>query len=165
MNKAILLIGGNLGDRTAHLQQAVEQISAKIGNVEKTSALYETAAWGHVEQPDYLNQGLLVTTTMDAETLLHSVLELERQIGRVRQEKWGARVIDIDIIFFNNDVFNLPDLKVPHPRMQFRNFVLVPLAEIIPDWQHPILHKNVRALLEACTDTLPARKFKQSNEV
>lgn len=159
MNKAILLIGGNLGDRTGHLQQAVEQIDKLIGKVEKKSALYETAAWGHVEQPDYLNQALLVSTEMDARTLLETVLDIEHNIGRIRRQKWGARVIDIDIIFYNDDVINQPDLKVPHPQMQFRQFVLVPLREILPDWQHPVLHQSVSTLLENCTDELPAVKY------
>ncbi|PSL23670.1 2-amino-4-hydroxy-6-hydroxymethyldihydropteridine diphosphokinase [Chitinophaga ginsengisoli] len=160
MNKAILLIGGNLGDRTGHLQEAVEQIDKQVGKVEKISSLFETAAWGHVEQPDYLNQGLLVSTHMDARTLLQTVLAIEHNIGRIRRQKWGARVIDIDIIFYNNAVINEPDLKIPHPQMQFRQFVLVPLKEIIPDWQHPVLHQSVSTLLENCTDTLPAIKYK-----
>ncbi|MCF6406955.1 2-amino-4-hydroxy-6-hydroxymethyldihydropteridine diphosphokinase [Chitinophaga filiformis] len=159
MNKAILLIGGNLGDRTGHLQQAVEQIDKQVGKVEKISALYETAAWGHVEQPDYLNQALLVSTGMDARTLLQTVLAIEHNIGRIRRQKWGARVIDIDIIFYNDAIINEPDLKIPHPQMQFRQFVLVPLREIVPDWQHPILHQSVSTLLENCTDQLPARKY------
>ncbi len=159
MNKAILLIGGNLGDRTGHLQQAVEQIDKQIGKVEKISALYETAAWGHVAQPDYLNQALLVSTDMDARTLLETVLAIEHNIGRIRRQKWGARVIDIDIIFYNDAVINQPDLKVPHPQMQFRQFVLVPLREILPDWQHPVLHQSVSTLLENCTDELPAVKY------
>jgi len=159
MNKAILLIGGNLGDRTGHLQQAVEQIDKQVGKVEKISALYETAAWGHVEQPDYLNQALLVSTGMDARTLLQTVLAIEHNIGRIRRQKWGARVIDIDIIFYNDTIINEPDLKIPHPQMQFRQFVLVPLTEIIPDWQHPVLHQSVSTLLENCTDTLPAIKY------
>jgi 2-amino-4-hydroxy-6-hydroxymethyldihydropteridine diphosphokinase len=159
MNKAILLIGGNLGDRTGHLQQAVEQINKQVGKVEKISALYETAAWGHVEQPDYLNQALLVSTGMDARTLLQTVLAIEHNIGRIRRQKWGARVIDIDIIFYNDAIINESDLKIPHPQMQFRQFVLVPLKEIIPDWQHPVLHQSVSTLLENCTDTLPAIKY------
>ncbi|SDH51074.1 2-amino-4-hydroxy-6-hydroxymethyldihydropteridine diphosphokinase [Chitinophaga filiformis] len=159
MNKAILLIGGNLGDRTGNLQQAVEQIDKQVGKVEKISALYETAAWGHVEQPDYLNQALLVSTGMDARTLLQTVLAIEHHIGRIRRQKWGARVIDIDIIFYNDAIINEPDLKIPHPQMQFRQFVLVPLTEIIPDWQHPVLHQPVSTLLENCTDTLPAIKY------
>jgi 2-amino-4-hydroxy-6-hydroxymethyldihydropteridine diphosphokinase len=158
MNKAILLIGGNLGDRTGHLKQAVEQINKLVGKVENISALYETAAWGVTEQPDYLNQGLVVSTAMDAVTLLHTVLEIERNIGRIRQQKWGARVIDIDIIFYNNDIINLPELKIPHPQLQFRQFVLTPLQEIIPEWQHPVLHKTISTLQEQCTDPLPAKK-------
>jgi 2-amino-4-hydroxy-6-hydroxymethyldihydropteridine diphosphokinase len=159
MNKAILLIGGNLGDRTGHLKQAVEQIDRLVGKVEKMSALYETAAWGVVEQPDYLNQGLVVSTEMDALTLLHTVLEIERKIGRIRQQKWGARVIDIDVIFYNDEIINLPELKIPHPQLQNRQFVLIPLQEIIPDWQHPVLHKNISTLLQQCTDPLPAIKY------
>ncbi|SFW74331.1 2-amino-4-hydroxy-6-hydroxymethyldihydropteridine diphosphokinase [Chitinophaga sancti] len=159
MNKAILLIGGNLGNRTENLQQAVMQIDKRAGKVEKKSGLYETAAWGHVQQPDYLNQALQISTALEAEELLETVLDIERQLGRVRQQKWGARIIDIDIIFFNDAVIDLPDLRVPHPQMANRQFVLVPLAEISPDWIHPILHKDVSALLAACTDTLPAHKY------
>jgi 2-amino-4-hydroxy-6-hydroxymethyldihydropteridine diphosphokinase len=159
MNKAILLIGGNLGDRTGHLREAVEQIDKQVGRVEKQSSLYETAAWGVAGQPDYLNQALLVSTEMDARTLLHTVLAIEHTIGRVRRQKWGARVIDIDIIFFNDAVINEPDLKIPHPQMQFRQFVLVPLMEILPDWEHPVLHQPVSTLLANCTDQLPASKY------
>jgi len=159
MNKAILLIGGNLGDRTGHLKQAVEEIGMLVGKVEKISALYETAAWGVAEQPDYLNQGIVVSTEMDALTLLHTVLEIERKIGRIRQQKWGARVIDIDVIFYNDEIINLPELKIPHPQLQFRQFVLVPLQEMIPGWQHPVLHKDISTLLQQCTDPLPAIKY------
>ncbi|HJT72875.1 MAG TPA: 2-amino-4-hydroxy-6-hydroxymethyldihydropteridine diphosphokinase [Chitinophaga sp.] len=159
MNKAILLIGGNLGDRTAHLRQAVDQINEQVGRVEKISAIYETAAWGVTEQPDYLNQALLVNTLLDALTLLRTVLDIEHDIGRIRRQKWGARVIDIDIIFFNDEIINLPELKIPHPQMQYRQFVLVPLKEILPHWQHPVLHKDITELLALCTDKLPARKF------
>ena len=159
MNKAILLIGGNLGNRTAHLRQAVDQINEQVGRVEKISAIYETAAWGVAEQPDYLNQALLVNTPLDALTLLRTVLDIEHDIGRIRRQKWGARVIDIDVIFFNDEIINLPELKVPHPQMQNRQFVLVPLQEILPYWQHPVLHKDITELLALCTDKLPARKF------
>ncbi|ACU63261.1 2-amino-4-hydroxy-6-hydroxymethyldihydropteridine diphosphokinase [Chitinophaga pinensis] len=159
MNKAILLIGGNLGDRTGHLREAVEQIDKQVGRVEKQSSLYETAAWGVAGQPDYLNQALLVSTEMDARTLLNTVLAIEHNIGRVRRQKWGARVIDIDVIFFNDAVINEPDLKIPHPQMQFRQFVLVPLMEILPDWEHPVLHQSVSTLLANCTDQLPASKY------
>ena len=158
MNTAILLIGGNLGNRTAHLQQAVQLIDAQAGKVTHASALYETAPWGNVQQPDYLNQALQIATPLEPLQLLQTVMQIERTIGRIRQEKWGARVIDIDIIFYNDAVLSLPELKLPHPRMQYRRFVLAPLNEIAPDWVHPVLQKPVSELLEECKDDLPARK-------
>jgi len=159
MNTAILLIGGNLGNRTQHLQQAVQLIDQQAGKVIKASALYETAPWGNVQQPDYLNQALQISTSLEPLPLLHTLLKIERDIGRIRQEKWGARVIDIDIIFYNDQVISLPELKLPHPRMQLRQFVLVPLNEILPDWEHPVLHQPVHALLASCKDENPVRRL------
>jgi len=159
MNTAILLIGGNLGDRTSNLEKAVQLITETAGEVVRTSALYQTAPWGAVDQPDYLNQGVEIRTAMDALTLLHTLLEIERKIGRIRQEKWGSRVIDIDLIFFNDSIINLPELRLPHPRMQLRQFVLVPLLEIVPDYVHPVLHKTVKELAESCPDTLPVNRY------
>ncbi|MFY0255125.1 2-amino-4-hydroxy-6-hydroxymethyldihydropteridine diphosphokinase [Chitinophaga sp. 30R24] len=160
MNTAILLIGGNLGDRTRNLQQAVQEIATTAGEVIKTSALYQTAPWGTVDQPDYLNQALEIRTPLDALTLLHTLLEIERKIGRIRQEKWGARVIDIDLIFFNDDIISLPELKVPHPRTQLRRFVLIPLLDIIPDYVHPVLHQTISKLAAICQDTLPVHLYR-----
>jgi 2-amino-4-hydroxy-6-hydroxymethyldihydropteridine diphosphokinase len=161
MNTAILLIGGNLGNRTALLQQAVQLIEQQAGKVVKLSGLYETAPWGNVQQPDYLNQALQISTPLDPLPLLHTLLNIEREIGRIRQQKWGARVIDIDIIFYNDAVIALPELKIPHPRMQNRQFVLVPLNEILPDWVHPVFQQTVHALLAACDDELPAKKLEK----
>ncbi|WP_106529207.1 2-amino-4-hydroxy-6-hydroxymethyldihydropteridine diphosphokinase [Chitinophaga niastensis] len=155
MNTAILLIGGNLGDRTGNLHQAVQLIAATAGKIGKISALYQTAPWGAVDQPDYLNQALQLHTELDALTLLHTLLEIERKIGRIRQEKWGSRLIDIDLIFFNEEIISLPELKIPHPQMQFRQFVLVPLQEIIPDFVHPVLLKTINELHSICPDDLP----------
>ncbi|RFS26317.1 2-amino-4-hydroxy-6-hydroxymethyldihydropteridine diphosphokinase [Chitinophaga silvatica] len=159
MNTAILLIGGNLGDRISNLSKAVQLIAQKAGPVLKISALYQTAPWGSVDQPDYLNQALMIHTSLDALTLLHTLLDIEREIGRIRQEKWGARVIDIDLIFFNDDIISLPELRVPHPRMHLRNFVLVPLLEIIPDYVHPVIKLPIRELAAECIDTLPAKRI------
>ncbi len=159
MNTAILLIGGNIGDRPRNLQMAATLIAARAGRITRESALYETAPWGDVQQPDYLNQGLQIETEMAAPELLDALLQVEKEIGRVRRMKWGARVIDIDLIFFNNEVITLPQLKVPHPQMQNRRFVLAPLGEIIPDWVHPILQLTVAQLLDACADPLPAQKL------
>jgi 2-amino-4-hydroxy-6-hydroxymethyldihydropteridine diphosphokinase len=158
MNTAILLIGGNLGDRTSNLSKAVQLIAQKAGPVTKISALYQTAPWGAVDQPDYLNQALMIETSLDALTLLHTLLDIEREIGRIRQEKYGARVIDIDLIFYNQDIISLPDLKVPHPRLHLRNFVLIPLEEIIPDFQHPVLKTTIGQLAAESPDTLPVTR-------
>ncbi len=159
MNTAILLIGGNIGDRPRNLQKAAELIAARAGHITRKSALYETAPWGGVQQPDYLNQALVLETPLGPEQLLDTLLQTEKEIGRIRRLKWGARVIDIDMIFFNSEVITLPQLKIPHPQMQNRRFVLAPLQEIVPDWVHPILQLTVSQLLEACTDTLPAHKL------
>jgi len=161
MNTAILLIGGNLGNRPLLLQQAVQLIEQQAGKVVKLSGLYETAPWGNVQQPDYLNQALQISTPLAPLPLLHTLLNIEREIGRIRQQKWGARVIDIDIIFYNDEVISLPELKIPHPRMQNRQFVLVPLNEILPDWVHPIFQQTVHALLAACDDELPVKKLEK----
>jgi len=161
MNTAILLIGGNLGNRPLLLQQAVQLIEQQAGKVVKLSGLYETAPWGNVQQPDYLNQALQISTPLAPLPLLHTLLNIEREIGRIRQQKWGARVIDIDIIFYNDEVISLPELKIPHPRMQNRQFVLVPLNEILPDLVHPIFQQTVHALLAACDDELPVKKLEK----
>ncbi|MBO9153726.1 2-amino-4-hydroxy-6-hydroxymethyldihydropteridine diphosphokinase [Chitinophaga sp. GCM10012297] len=159
MNTAILLIGGNMGDRPKNLRAAVELLRERAGRVTQESALYETAPWGDVQQPDYLNQALVLETPLSAVQLLETTLQAEREIGRIRRLKWDSRVIDIDIIFFNHEVITLPHLKIPHPQMQNRRFVLAPLQEIVPEWEHPILQLTVNQLLEACPDPLPVHKY------
>lgn len=158
MNTAILLIGGNLGNRSQNLRQAITLLGSTAGTVVQASSLYETAPWGGVKQPNYLNQALVVQTRLTAPALLDVMMEIEKQIGRVRKEKWGSRVIDIDMIFFNAEIINLPQLKVPHPQMANRLFVLVPLCEIMPDFIHPVLQQPLSYLLQVCPDHLPVHK-------
>ena len=159
MNHAYLLTGGNLGDRAENLRQAEIWIGKMAGTIVKKSALYETAAWGSMRQPDYLNQAMLIETELPATELLTTLLQVEKQLGRLRQEKYGARVIDIDLLFFNNEIIHLPELSVPHPQLQNRRFVLVPMAEIAPQLIHPLLQKSISTLLTNCTDPLDVKKF------
>ena len=158
MSKAYLMIGGNLGDRKENLQQAIILIRKSCGPLIKISSLYETAAWGLVDQPSFLNQALEISTSLSAIELLSSILSIEKDMGRTRTEKLGPRLIDIDILFFNDEVHDLPHLKIPHPELQNRRFVLTPLAEIAAQLQHPVLKKNIAQLLEECPDNLEVNK-------
>lgn len=160
MNKAYLLIGGNLGERQQNLRKARTLLGEKAGEIVQGSSLYETAAWGIREQASFLNQALLLHTELAPQDLLQVVLSIETLMGRVRQEKFGPRIIDIDILFYNHDVINEPGLMIPHPAMQERRFVLVPLDEIAADYLHPVLQLTVHQLLEQCTDPLEVEKIR-----
>ena len=118
----------------------------------QTSALYQTAPWGKANQPDFLNQAVRLETELDPEELLGVILQIEAEIGRVRKEKWGARVIDIDILHFGDKVFQTQRLTIPHPLMHERRFSLLPLLEVDPGWIHPLLHKDVATLIMDCPD-------------
>jgi 2-amino-4-hydroxy-6-hydroxymethyldihydropteridine diphosphokinase len=159
MNISYLLIGGNQGDRLARLALARDLITNAGGQILIASALYETAAWGKRDQPDFLNQALEVGTSRDAQAWLLTLLDIEEQMGRRRAEKYGPRVIDIDILFFNNSIIREPGLSIPHPEIQHRRFALTPLEEIAPFLIHPVLHKTIRQLLAECTDPLAVKQF------
>ena len=121
--------------------------------------MYETAAWGISDQPSFLNQALMLSTSLSARQLLRKVLQIEKEMGRERKEKMGPRLIDIDIIFFDDEIHDLQFLKIPHPEMQNRRFVLTPLAEIAPNLEHPVLKKTIAQLLEECPDNLEVKKI------
>ena len=159
MNRAYLLTGGNMGDRQQYLSVARELIGAECGKIETASSLYETAAWGKTDQPAFLNQALQIKTPLDAGQLIRNILEVEKKMGREREEKYGSRIIDIDILLFNDEVINTTLLKVPHPEMQNRRFVLAPLMEIAPGLIHPVLNKSISELFRDCRDTLAVKKI------
>lgn len=166
-NSVALLIGGNQGDREALLEQAVALIEERIGRVSRLSAVYETEPWGFDAQQNFLNQALVADTDLDAHEVLRRALAIEQELGRVRpgadcgqsadpspnpSRQYASRPMDIDLIFFNGDIVDTPDLQIPHPRMHLRRFVLRPLCDIMPDYRHPLLGQPVRDLLEACPD-------------
>jgi 2-amino-4-hydroxy-6-hydroxymethyldihydropteridine diphosphokinase len=117
MSTVYLLIGGNLGDRKENLSKAIELIKKECGSLTKLSSIYETAAWGITDQPSFLNQALEISTKLNARQLIRKILKIENEMGRIREEKFGPRTIDIDIIFFDNEIHKLKFLKVPHPEM------------------------------------------------
>jgi len=153
-----ILLGSNLGDRAAMLGTARQHISSYCGTIVTTSGIYKTAAWGNVHQPDFYNQVIEVVTALPAGSLLKNLLAIEQGMGRVRTEKWGPRVIDLDILFYGNEVIHTTELTVPHPGIPQRRFTLLPLAEIAAHYEHPILKKNVQEMLDSCTDSLPVER-------
>ncbi len=162
MNNLYLLTGGNLGDRLVNLHNAFKLIDELAGTVVKKSSIYETAAWGVRDQPSFLNQALLCTTQLTAGQILQTILLIEEKLGRKRLEKMGPRIIDIDILFCNNEIIDLPGLKVPHPEIASRRFVLEPLNEIDPAYIHPGLKRSIADLLHSCTDPLEVKMLHQA---
>lgn len=159
MNRAILMLGSNVGNSVQYLQEAKENIQKKAGNIALQSCMYKTAPWGNENQHDYLNQALELETELDSKSLLHLLLEIEQEAGRIRIKKNDPRTLDIDILFFNDEIMESGELILPHPRLHERNFVLVPLMEIIPDFVHPKLLQTISGLHKICTDTLTVHKL------
>ncbi len=143
MVNVFLLLGSNIGDRRWFLAQAIAAIEKSLGAVFQMSSVYETQAWGKTDEADYLNQVLLLKIIIDPRILLNKILVIEKELGRERNEKWGARTIDIDILFYGNEIINEPDLIIPHPQLHKRKFTLEPLAEIAPDFVHPVLKQTI----------------------
>lgn len=149
-----LSLGSNLGNREENLNQAIQLIRQNISTNLSISNIYETEPWGNLNQAGFLN---LILKIENSSLLPHEVLEkiqkIEIELGRVRVEKWGERCIDIDIIYFNDLVLDDTKLVIPHPFVQERKFVLVPLADVAPDWVHPVLQKTTLQMLQDCPDS------------
>lgn len=158
MNKVYLLIGGNMGDRMANLDNALNLMESNLGKITLLSSKYETAAWGFTEQPHFLNQAVLLQTDLLANDLMLAILNIEKSMGRERSIPLGPRIIDIDIIYFNEEIIDNITVTIPHPKMTARRFVLLPLVEIAPDYIHPILLKSNSVLLKECGDSLAVNK-------
>ncbi len=164
MVRTFLLLGSNEGDRKAYIEKACHSIEAGAGKIIAISSLYQTAAWGKEDQPAFLNQVIIIDTDMSPEDLLKTILAIESKFGRSRLEKWGSRTLDMDILFYGDQIISTKDLIVPHPAIAQRRFTLIPLAELAPDFVHPVLRKNMKQLLLECIDMLEVEKFKSEVE-
>lgn len=144
----VLLLGSNMGNKSQNLFLAREALERDLGPMSKYSAIYETAPWGNVDQDVFLNQAIVIPCRVKPMIALEVILNIEQELGRTRKEKWGPRLIDIDIIFYGQLMFQSDFLEIPHPYMHDRLFVLGPLNEIIPQFIHPWFHKKVSELYE-----------------
>ncbi|MET4082049.1 2-amino-4-hydroxy-6-hydroxymethyldihydropteridine diphosphokinase [Pedobacter sp. UYP30] len=155
-----LLLGSNLGNKIAHLQEAMALLAERVGEISALSSIYQTAAWGKEDQPAFLNMAIKIRTSLSPLEVLEDALAIEKLMGRVRKEHWGQRLIDIDLLLFGDEIIDEGiKLQVPHPQMQFRNFVLVPLSEIAGGVIHPVLKLSIDDLRKQCKDPLPAYKL------
>ncbi|MCS6918083.1 MAG: 2-amino-4-hydroxy-6-hydroxymethyldihydropteridine diphosphokinase [Chitinophagales bacterium] len=153
--RIIVLAGSNVEPRLHYLQQAVKGIEETIGAVEGLSSVYETEPWGDACQPWFLNAAVKAVTSLSPHQVLRQLHQLEQSAGR--QERSGPRPLDLDLIFYEQLILSTPELTLPHPRLHLRRFTLVPLAELVPKWTHPVLRQTIEELLSQCTDRLAVK--------
>lgn len=158
---ATVILGSNSGDKRETIEKAVTMLSGKAGRMVRASSYYETEPWGFECTELFLNRVVQFDTSLSPEEFLGICLETEKQLGRTRPAnvRYASRTIDIDILFFGDEVISTEALTVPHPRMALRNFVLVPLNEVMPDFIHPLLHKKISGLLKECPDTMTVKRL------
>lgn len=162
MNHVYLCLGGNIGDREASISLAIDKLNLVAGLVKSKSQVYETEAWGVTSQQPYLNCCICLETVIADCDLIRLLLNIEIELGRSRNtwQTYEPRTIDIDILFFNNDIISSEALTVPHPRLHLRKFVLIPLNDIAPHYLHPVLNKSIFNLLTECKDSSSVTLFK-----
>lgn len=151
MHTAFIGLSTNLGNKQENLSKAIQQINQHC-KIIQSSQIYQTTPWGILNQPNFYNQCLEIQTRLSALELLNFFLAIEQKLKRNRIVKYGPRIIDLDILFFNNQIISEPNLKIPHPLIQERQFVLIPLQEIAPNLIHPIFNKTITELQTICQD-------------
>lgn len=159
LTKIYLSLGSNLGDRINFLEKAIGEISLQIGTPTSRSSFYETEPWGNSNQQNFINCIIEAATSLNPVLIMNAILEIEKNLGRQRNGKWQARTIDIDILFYGNQIISLPGIHVPHVQIQNRRFILEPLSEIAPYYIHPVLNKTTIRLLEECKDSCKVQLY------
>jgi len=156
MNQAVLLLGGNLSDRKESINSAIDSIISICGKLKSVSKLYESEAWGFETKNNFLNQAIIIETPLSPQELLQKLQLIEKESGRKTKtsSNYESRIIDIDILFFNNDIIETENLIIPHPRLHIRKFTLNCLMDIIPDYIHPKLYKSISSLSKECVDNI-----------
>jgi 2-amino-4-hydroxy-6-hydroxymethyldihydropteridine diphosphokinase len=160
MTNVYLLIGSNVGNREKNLEKAIDEIEKGIGAIDKKSKIYSTEPWGEKDQDDFLNQALSIKSKLKPKAILKKIAEIEKKIGREETFKWGPREIDIDILFYGDELISEIDLTVPHPFLHERRFTLIPLSEIAPELYHPIIGASIIDLLVECEDQSEVLEYK-----
>lgn len=159
MVQLILGTGSNQGNRAAWLNLMADEIGLRIGRIAAASGIVESAPWGYASDSWFLNQVLLVETPLSAKKVLAEIHGIESGLGRIRTGAYADRNGDIDILFYDQQILELPGLQIPHPQLEKRRFVLMPLAELLPEWIHPVSQKTMLTLLEECGDSGPCRWY------
>jgi 2-amino-4-hydroxy-6-hydroxymethyldihydropteridine diphosphokinase len=159
VQKVFILLGSNQGQRKQFLQKAIVKMEDRCGNILNESSIYETAAWGQTKQAAFLNKVVVLQTKLPADELMKTLLQIEQELGRTRTEKYGPRTIDLDILFYDDLIYHSSIVTLPHPAIQDRRFVLIPLAELSPNKVHPVYKKTIITLLKECADDLAVTKL------